>query len=216
MLPTAEQIADTLLRHLEGCVLHPYQDSAGYWTIGIGCRYLLDGSTVTADTPPITNDQADALLDAALKGTMARVDAAVKVPLEPAQRAALYSLAYNIGCTNFERSRLLEALNAGHTLEAAGYFADWKMAGGKVDKGLVNRRAYERGVFLGNQTPSRMPSEGATATFVSVPVLPYRPAAKAPVAPPQAQEKDGTSSPRTAPSCPTADDLNASELKAIT
>ncbi len=199
-------------------MLHPYQDSAGYWTIGVGCRYLQDGKPVTSLTPPITDAQADALLAFALRVTKECVDAAVKVSLEPAQMAALYSLAYNIGITRFEQSRLLAALNAGHTLEAAGYFADWDMAGGRLNQGLMNRRAYERGVFLGliNPMPARMPSDKATGTFVAVPVLPYRPAAQAPVEPSQGQEKDGTSSPRTAPSCPTADDLNASELKAIT
>lgn len=150
----AIDIADAMLRHLERCRLAPYQDSAGLWTIGIGSRYLLDGSPVTAHTPPVSQAEADALLNHALLGTVMRVDAAVRVPLDPAQHAALFSLAYNIGCHAFEGSTLLRVLNTGDVLRAAGHFAEWNRSGGRVVQGLVNRRAYERGVFLGLAQPA--------------------------------------------------------------
>ncbi len=36
----------------------PYKDSKGIWTIGFGSTVLKDGTPVTPDTPPITNDEA--------------------------------------------------------------------------------------------------------------------------------------------------------------
>ncbi len=36
----------------------PYKDSRGIWTIGFGSTVLKDGSRVTANTPPITNEEA--------------------------------------------------------------------------------------------------------------------------------------------------------------
>lgn len=36
----------------------PYKDSKGIWTIGFGSTHLKDGTHVTADTPPITTEEA--------------------------------------------------------------------------------------------------------------------------------------------------------------
>ena len=95
--PVAAQMGERLIRQCEGCVLHPYQDTAGNWTIGIGSIRLADGSPVTATTPPITSDQADALMLAELTTTIAEVDAMLLASATTHQRAALYSFA---GCSS--------------------------------------------------------------------------------------------------------------------
>nr|MBQ0091354.1 tetratricopeptide repeat protein [Candidatus Enterousia merdequi] len=44
--------------HLENGLHTPYQDSNGIWTIGFGCTCLKDGTHVTQNTPPLTNEEA--------------------------------------------------------------------------------------------------------------------------------------------------------------
>ena len=150
---TAIAMAARLLRQLEGCVLSPYTDTGGTWTIGIGSICDLAGNRVTANTPPITQQDADDLMMAELTPTAARVDALVTVPLADNQKAALYSFAYNVGIGALGKSTLLRVLNAGDTAGAAAHFADWNIVAGKVSKGLVNRRALEAAVFLGKVKP---------------------------------------------------------------
>ena len=151
--PIAAQMGERLIRQCEGCVLHPYQDTAGNWTIGIGSIRLADGSPVTATTPPITSDQADALMLAELTSTIAEVDGMLPASATTHQRAALYSFAYNEGCGALAKSTLLRLFLAGDVAGAAAQFAAWVYAGGKISKGLQNRRALEKSVFLGLTTP---------------------------------------------------------------
>lgn len=55
---TYEFKAWDLLLELEGFKSHPYKDSKGIWTIGIGTTVLPNNIKVTKDTPPITKEQA--------------------------------------------------------------------------------------------------------------------------------------------------------------
>lgn len=151
--PTAAAMAERLIRQCEGCVLQPYADVAGNWTIGVGSIRMPDGSPVTASTPPITSEQADAMLMAELTDTMAEVDLLLTAPANDHQRAALYSFAYNEGCGALSKSTLLRCFNAGDTAGASAQFPAWVYAGGKVVRGLINRRALERSVFDGTVTP---------------------------------------------------------------
>jgi GH24 family phage-related lysozyme (muramidase) len=61
---------------------------------------------------------------------------------------AIISLAYNIGTNAFAKSSVLRNLKAGNKQAAADSFLAWNKAGGKVLKGLVNRRQAERKLFL--------------------------------------------------------------------
>ena len=149
MTDTALAIAADLIRGFEGCVLHPYQDVAGVWTIGIGSIRMPDGSHVTADTPPITLDQAEAMMMDELQPTAAKVDALCPPDATDAQRAACYSFAYNLGVGAFAGSTLLRLWRAGDTGGAAAEFPRWVYAAGKVSRGLQNRRAAERACFEG-------------------------------------------------------------------
>ncbi len=142
-----------LVRQFEGCVLKPYQDAGGVWTIGYGSIRLADGSPVTATTAPITLDQAAELMNAEFDDVVEEVDLLLPDAATACQRAALYSFSFNLGVGALAKSTLLKLFNAGDINGAAEQFAAWVYAGGKVVQGLVNRRKMERSVFLGLVIP---------------------------------------------------------------
>lgn len=77
-----------------------------------------------------------------------QVLALVKVPLTANQLGALVSFTYNLGAQSLKESTLRRLLNEGDYVGAAGQFARWNKAAGKVLKGLVKRRAAEAALFV--------------------------------------------------------------------
>jgi len=140
--------AVSLVASFEGFRARPYQDLGGVWTIGYGSTYLLSGKPVTASTPALSEATAAALLRNVLVSFWDTVERLVKVPLTDRQGAAVLSLVYNIGETAFSRSTLLKKLNAGDLKGAADEFPKWNLIKGKVSRGLSQRRAKERNLFL--------------------------------------------------------------------
>lgn len=61
---------------------------------------------------------------------------------------AFLSLSYNIGTGAFCGSTVARRANAGDLKGACNAIPAWNRAGGKVVKGLVNRRAEERAICL--------------------------------------------------------------------
>ncbi|GBD55723.1 hypothetical protein NBRC103581_00290 [Gluconobacter wancherniae NBRC 103581] len=92
-------LAAALLRRpdFEGCGLAPYRCPAGYWTIGIGSRFLASGTPVTATTKPITLAEAESLVMQRLQTLNTDLQNMLRVPVTDAQRAALLSWQYNVG-----------------------------------------------------------------------------------------------------------------------
>lgn len=132
----------------EGLELTAYQDQAGVWTIGYGHTgpEVKEGMT-------ITKAQADAYLEQDLAQAESVVESYVHVPISDQQRAALVSLAYNIGSGAFKDSTLVKLLNEGDYEGASNEFGEWRMAGGEVSDGLVARRAREKELFLSAAAP---------------------------------------------------------------
>jgi lysozyme len=62
---------------------------------------------------------------------------------------ALGSFTFNMGGGALSRSTLLRYVSAGQFEAAAGQFGRWVYAGGRVQPGLVTRRAAEAAMFLG-------------------------------------------------------------------
>lgn len=62
--------------------------------------------------------------------------------------AAILSLSYNIGARAFCRSTVARRLNAGDIRGACDAMLLWNRAGGRVVRGLVNRRKAERELCL--------------------------------------------------------------------
>lgn len=67
----------------------------------------------------------------------------VKVPLHQSEYDAYVSLTYNIGPNAFCKSTLVKKLNAGDYVGACKEIKRWNRAGGKIVKGLTNRREGE-------------------------------------------------------------------------
>lgn len=64
------------------------------------------------------------------------------------QVVAASSLAYNIGVANYNRSSVARLFSAGRWREACDAFLKWNRAGGRVVRGLTNRREAERRICL--------------------------------------------------------------------
>ncbi|SRR6266403_854951 len=94
----------------EGCVLHAYKDSLGYWTGGYG--HLLDQTKPWKETDTFTQDQCDLWLAGDL--VLAASEAAELLEWNaldtPARQNALVELVFNMGeehWKKFVRTRLL-------------------------------------------------------------------------------------------------------------
>lgn len=145
---SASRMAAGLVAGFEGFSAAPYRCPAGRWTIGYGTTMLAPKQPVTAATPPVTKEQALALLERDLQSAFRVLDLYVKVPLTDCQRAALASFVYNVGEGAFYGSTMLKRLNARDYAGAANWFPKWNIGGGRVLPGLVRRRATERAMFL--------------------------------------------------------------------
>ena len=124
----------------EGCVLHAYDDGTGVWTIGIGH---------TAGVHPgetITRAQAMTFLrqDAA-KAVMA-VDG-LGVQLAQTEFDALTSFAFNCGGGALSGG-IARNLHAGDKQGAMAVLNEYVNTNGRVNAGLVRRRAAETALFL--------------------------------------------------------------------
>lgn len=134
----------------EGVRLKAYPDPATGgepWTIGVGHTSAAGPPKVTKGMT-ITAEECDEILSRDLATFEKAVLKVVTAPLTQNQFDALVSLAFNIGAGNLSKSTLVKKLNARDYRGAADQFTVWNKAAGKVMKGLVNRRADERALFL--------------------------------------------------------------------
>ncbi|EME9755953.1 TPA: lysozyme [Serratia marcescens] len=132
-------IAAVLIPSLEGVEYKPYRDVVGVLTVCYGHT----GPDIIPDKT-YTEAECKALLDKDLQPFARSVEHSVKVPASEYQKAALISFSYNVGVKAFESSTLLKKLNAGDSRGACDEMRRWNKAGGKVWKGLINRREVER------------------------------------------------------------------------
>lgn len=131
-----------LIKRYEGCRLDAYLCPAGVPTIGWGSTFYPDGSKVKLGDK-ITQQVADDLL-------MWYCITQIKLPCRVFscnQKAALYSLIYNIGQGAFDRSKCRKAIEAENWSEAYANW-NWTKAGGKELPGLVRRRNEEKAIFF--------------------------------------------------------------------
>ncbi|EPD1598926.1 lysozyme [Yersinia enterocolitica] len=128
---------------LEGREYMPYRDVVGVLTV-------CDGHTGKDIIPSkrYIDAECDALLHKDLIPVFAAIDRIVKVPMSDFRKAALASFVYNVGITAMTNSTMVKKLNRGDTSGACNELRRWIKAGGKVWKGLVNRREVERELCL--------------------------------------------------------------------
>lgn len=149
MTDTALAIAVPLIAEFEGFSAVPYQDIGGVWTQGFGQTYDLSGKPITADSPTMTEAEAQTHLAVLVSTYLEKVRGMVHVPITDNQAAALTSFSYNEGTGALRSSTsIMLPLNRGRIKEAADGFLGWVYAGGKPSSGLRNRRAKERALFL--------------------------------------------------------------------
>lgn len=143
-----------LIQEFESFVANPYLDSARVWTIGYGSTYYPNGKKVTGKDKPITKEYAEIIQRHVIATDFEPI---VNDLLEQEITSgfitqnmydAILSLTYNIGVNGFKKSSVLKHLKNGDKLSAGNAFLLWNKAGGKVLKGLVNRRKKERELFL--------------------------------------------------------------------
>lgn len=135
------------LQTFEGCRLASYPDGTNAdgsvkWSIGYGHNGRGVGPNMT-----ITQRKADAFFLDDIAWAEAAVNK-VKVDLEQHEFDALVSLVYNIGEPKFKTSTVLKKLNKDDRQGAADAFLLFNKFEGKVNDGLVKRRAEERSRFL--------------------------------------------------------------------
>jgi lysozyme len=137
------------LEHLalvEGEVLEAYKDVAGIWTIGVG--HTSDKHLTVLPGLKISKEVSRFLLALDVAEAEEAVDKFVTVPLTQNQYDALVSFVFNVGVGAFEKSTMLKRLNVADYTGASLQFERWVYAGGKIVKGLMNRRHKEKDLFL--------------------------------------------------------------------
>jgi len=148
-----------VIKHHEGVRQKPYQCPALLWTVGVGHVINPNHAKVPMaerKALPIP-DGWDRKLDmeevnAILKSDLARFERGVAqfcpVPLTQGMFDALVSFSFNVGLGTLQRSTLRQKLLRGDKEGAAEELLKYCMAGGKILKGLQNRRIDERAMFL--------------------------------------------------------------------
>jgi len=140
-----------MLRHHEGVRSKPYRCPAGLWTVGVG-HLIGDGKSLPESwNKTFTTEEIDGIL----KRDLNRFELGVSkmlpnVRLRQCEFDCLVSFAFNLGLGTFQRSTIRQALLRGDKEAAMESLMKYCRAGGKVLRGLENRRKDERAMFLAN------------------------------------------------------------------
>jgi lysozyme len=148
-----------VIKHHEGVRTTPYQCPALLWTIGIG--HVIDPTHARVPLAErkslpipegwnrkISMEEVDDILRKDLATFERGVERYCPVKLTQGQFDALVSFSFNVGLGTLQRSTLRQKVLRGDMEGAAEEFLKYTIGGGKVLKGLVNRRNDERAMFL--------------------------------------------------------------------
>jgi len=152
--------AIAMIKHHEGVRNKPYRCPAKLWTIGVGhvaypeqAKLPLDQRDAfqprSEDMRVYTNEEIDGILRSDLNRFERGVERYCPVAFSQGQFDALVSFSFNTGLGTLQRSTLRQKVLRGDMEGAAEEFLKYCLAGGKVLKGLQNRRNDERALFLG-------------------------------------------------------------------
>jgi lysozyme len=147
------------IKHHEGVRFKPYRCPALLWTVGVGhVLYLEQGKLKLEDRKGYALRDSDnrvwtqGEVDALLRSDLARFESGVArmCPAASSHQGrfdALVSFSFNVGLGTLQRSTLRSKFNRGDFDGAAAEFLKFTKGGGKVLKGLVNRRNDEVAMY---------------------------------------------------------------------
>lgn len=144
----------SLIKSFEGFKTESYQCSAGNWTIGYGTIRYPNGTPVK-QLDCCTSEQAEDFIRHDVKTFVDGLNKRVGgIELTQQQFDALVSFCYNLGLGSFDQSTLYKKIKVNPNDETiydynpvqpenSCEFTKWIKSGGKVVKGLLNRRIVE-------------------------------------------------------------------------
>jgi len=139
------ELAASLCKQFEGFRSKPYLCPANVATIGYGSTYYADKRKVTLEDPPMSQEEAHALLMIELEHTYLPGVLRNCPILATDERKcnAIVDFAYNLGVGRVQTSTLKRKINAGDWEGAQEQLMLWTKGGGKVLPGLLKRRKAE-------------------------------------------------------------------------
>jgi len=151
--------AKSVIAHHEGVRLKPYRCPAKLWTIGVGHVLYPEQAKLSMedrikypirpeDNRIFTMDEVNAILAADLQRFERGVLRYCSSGITQGRFDALVSFSFNVGLGTLQRSTLRQKHNRGDFDGAADEFLKYCLGGGKVLKGLLNRRKDERAIYL--------------------------------------------------------------------
>ena len=136
-----------MLAHHEGVRTKPYRCPAGLWTIGVG-HVIGDGKSLPDSfNRTFTLEEVYDILAKDVAKFERGVSKFVPVPLSQGEFDCLVSFSFNLGLGTLQRSTIRQALLRGDKIAAMESLRKYNKAGGKVLKGLDNRRKDEEALF---------------------------------------------------------------------
>ena len=148
-----------MIKHHEGVRFKPYRCPAKLWTVGVGHVLYPDQGRLPLDqrdsfplepndNRTFSKDEVDGILSTDLQRFEVGVARLFPVVLTTGQNDALVSFAFNLGLGGVQRSTLRQKVLRGDMEGASEELLKYCKAGGKILKGLENRRKDERALFL--------------------------------------------------------------------
>jgi lysozyme len=137
-----------LIKHHEGVRNRPYRCPANLYTVGVG-HLIGDGKSLPESwNRTFSQEEIDGLLKSDLKRFELGVHKMLpNVPLKQSEFDSIVSFCFNLGLGCFQRSTLRQALLRGDKKAAMESLVKYCRAGGKILKGLQNRRLDEKALF---------------------------------------------------------------------
>jgi lysozyme len=130
----------------EGYFGHTYKDIVGVDTV---CYGETDKPAVEeGKRREFTKEECRQMLAKSLVKYDTGMKACLKKPITDNMHVAFLSATYNIGIAGFCKSSMARLVNDGKPRQACDALLAWNKAGGKVVKGLDNRRKAERSLCL--------------------------------------------------------------------
>jgi lysozyme len=153
-----------MLAHHEGVRQRPYQCPARLWTIGVGHVMYPDQGRIPStpegmarrkawplrpeDNRTWSMEEVDRILAKDVERFERGVERLISIRLTQNEFDAILSFAFNLGLGTLQRSTLRAKLNRGDKEGAIESLLKYNKAGGKVLRGLDNRRKDEAALFL--------------------------------------------------------------------